>query len=149
MRCHFDWLKDLIDWGADKGFIEGIEYSKESLNGTRDIIVSEPPRVTLDGKAYLESLDNPIKESTPKITLKIEGFEELIRVLNKLPEGQKEIIKHLAKHNKILEEISFLKADEVTVMKEELEKLRNSDSSPSVPWDIIINLLGVLTSLKN
>lgn len=51
--------------------------------------------------------------------------------------------------NKYIEEITFLKTDEIVLMKNKLEELKKSDTS--LPWDTLINginLIMTMASLK-
>lgn len=134
-------LYDLADWSDLNGFTTGIVYGIPSINGYRSMKpFRTPPRLTLQGKEYLNSLN------TPKINepIKMELVGEAIDIFKKLNNNQQEFIKIMSQNVKIFEEIAFLEADKTSIMKEELVNLRDSNSEKNIPWDTLINLMSLI-----
>lgn len=124
-------LVDLIEWGGSYGYIAGLE-AKMYLDGPS--ISCYNPRLTLNGKEYLKYLENPLPEEPGTLKVELVGLDE--------------VIKALTDKNEILDEIRFLKADQVSMMKEKLEKLRAEEKEPGIPWEAMITLFTTLTSLN-
>lgn len=121
-----------------------IECLEINTNSKDNIIIE---RITNKGYDFLED-----KEKVSKIEITnpeeiAPELKEISKSLSSLNQGQQEIIKLLASHVDILDEIRFLEADEVTIMKEKLIKLRNEDKGNSIPWDTIINFMMLITSM--
>ncbi len=74
-------------------------------------------------------------------------LKEIASSLSGLDKGQQEVVKLLASHVEILDEIRFLEADKMTIMKEKLIKLREEDKDKKIPWESIISLVTTIGSI--
>lgn len=125
-------LKELIDWATKERLINGLGHT----TGKRIIFESSSIRLTIDGKEYLHRLKNKrLKDQEQKgVKVEIVGWDKLLKALTT--------------KNEILNEIRFLEADKVAVMKEKLEKLRAEEKDSGIPWEAMITLFQTITSLK-
>lgn len=92
-------------------------------------------------KIYKVELTNPEKIA-PEL-------KEIASYLAKLTDDQKEVLKLLADKNDILDEIRFLKADEITLMKMEFSKLKESGKNGALPWETIETVISIVTGLSS
>lgn len=116
----------------NSGYIQGLGISR-SASGFVSRSVSSP-RLTLAGMDYLE-MDSTMQ----KIQVELTNPEEIAPEL-------KGIEKILTSHVEILDEIRFLEADKMTIMKEKLIKLREEDKEKKIPWDSVISLVTTIGS---
>lgn len=140
-------LRDLIDFGRSFGFIDGISYTGYD-QGEMTLNICNP-RLTMDGKEYLMSLDIPVVREPIAVEVISPDLQIIAGQLQGLNKGQQEIIKLMAEHVQILEEVTFLEADKVTMMKERLVKMREEDKEEKFSWDTLINLTSVLVSVAS
>ncbi len=131
------------------GYLEGVG-SERYHQGGLDVSV-DSPYLTLAGMNYLE-MDSTMKKIQVELTNPEEIALELKEIgnsLSGLDKGQQEIVKLLASHVEILDEIRFLEADKMTIMKEKLIKLRDEDKDKKIPWESIISLVTTIESNLN
>jgi len=131
----------------NSGYMEGLKFSR-CLGGAVGINVSSP-RLTLAGMDYLE-MDSTMQKIQVELTNPEEIAPELKEIassLSELDEGQQEVVKLLASHVEVLDEIRFLQADKMTIMKEKLIKLREEDKCEKIPWESIINLVTTIGNI--
>ena len=126
-------LMDLIEWGELYGYIEGLSCGSSDIYG-KVLIKKSSPKVTSDGKRYLEQLEDSLSKEPE--TLKGEGI------------GLDEVVKALTDKDEMLNEIRSLEADKVAIMKEKLERLREEEESTDIPWEALITLFHTIASLK-
>lgn len=84
--------------------------------------------ITNTGYDFIENED---KKNIPEIK---------VQNLNAIPEQLKILNKHI-------EEITFLKTDEIVLMKNKIEELKKSDTS--LPWDTLINPINLIMTMVN
>lgn len=104
-------------------------------------------RITGEGRYFFKENDSE-EENLLKVEITNPELKEMTSYLKKLTIGQKEILKLLANKNDILDQILFLKSDEVTLMKMEFEKLK-TDSSNSLPWETFNSIVTLVMTLAN
>jgi ribosomal protein S8 len=114
------------------GYLEGINSQRYDQGGLEVFVNS--PYLTLAGMDYLE-MDSTMQ----KIQVELTNPEEIAPEL-------KGIEKILTSHVEILDEIRFLEADKMTIMKEKLIKLREEDKEKKIPWDSLISLVTTIGS---
>jgi len=127
-------------------YIQGLGISI-SASGFVSISINSP-RLTLSGINYLE-MDSTMQKIRVELTNPEEIAPELKEIassLSGLDEGQQEVVKLLASHVEVLDEIRFLEADKMTIMKEKLIKLREEDKGKKIPWDSVISLVTTIGS---
>ena len=146
-RFEEDDLRDLIDFGRNYGLIDGLSYIGYDQGGMTLNIFN--PRLTMDGKEYLMSLDTPVVREPIAVEVISPDLQIIAGQLQGLNKGQQEMIKLMAEHIEILDEMRFLEADKVTMMKERLVKMREEDKEEKFPWDTLINLTSVLVSVAS
>lgn len=143
-----DDYEDLNRWAIENKYVDGIEIKGEKPN----ILSFMYPRLTMDGREYLKSLDVP-KDNTLKVEITnpeeiAPELKDIALHLSKLNYNQQEMIKILVNKIEILDEIIFLEADKVEIMKEKLKRLRSEDTNKSLPWETIITVISTLASLR-
>ncbi len=124
-----DNLKELIKWGKDWNYIDGLWFTSYDQGGVD--LHSYETSITLAGEEFLENLEISQEKATQ--------IEALSSSLDKLVEVHKE-------QSEVLKEISFHLANQAAISEEQLRKFREEGDGSCFSKEIREFVAGLISS---